>query len=132
MGAGSYHWAGDIRVLQQHMVDEINKENLQVTWTMGKCELVRGARNTMYLKLRMDRIRWLGEVDTALSEVAPEGGQLTFQVEDSARGALEIGITMLGDKKPPATTTIEDPRLLLDALDELLHPTHPSKPVLAS
>ena len=108
-----------IRELQQAMVDDINKHEQQVTWALGKSELIRGVRNTMYLKLRMDRIRWLGEVETLLSEVPSSGGTLTFQIEDCQRGALEVGVALLSDLKPPRTATIEDLRLLLDAIEEV-------------
>ena len=115
-----------VRQLQQHMVDEINKEQQQVTWTLGTCTILPNVWKGGWLCDRVERIRLLGEVDTLLSSLPAEGGALSVQIEDRQRGALEIGVAMLGDLKPPPTVTIEDLRLLLDGLDELPHPDYPN------
>ncbi len=108
-----------IRDLQGVIVDDLNADYPTVTWAMGTCALLPGVTETIGHKLRMDHIRRLGEVDTLLSAVPTAGERLIAILEDEHRGAVELGVSKLGDIRPIPVETIEALRLLLDELDEV-------------
>ena len=110
---------GAIHALQGQIVEDLNADWPTVSWAMGSCTLLPGVVETVGHKLRMDSIRRLGEVDTLLSTIPAAGEPLAVVLEDEHRGAIEVGISMLGDVCPVPVDTIESLRLLLDALEEV-------------
>ena len=112
-----------IAALQTRIVERLNADCVRVIWSMGRAEMLPGEASTVGDHLMLSRIRSLSEIDALLSALPSDGEPLEVVLEDDHRGVLEVGLTMLGDVRPPVSVEEIAPiRALVDSLHEIKAP----------
>ena len=86
--------------LQQYLVDQINKPVVIATWAMGTLSFLPGPKQSVGEHMKADRVLRLSLICRQLNVVPAVGETVPIVLEDSERGALEVGFALWRDKKP--------------------------------